>query len=248
MIGPRRAWSGWLDGGHLSLDVVVALVDGELAAGPAHRAMAHVDHCLQCAAEVTAQRQARRRLRGAGVPGAPTSLLSSLRAIPTSADLPPAPGTLALDAEGRFVVRADAPDGDGPDASGGSADAPRTDTARTDTAEPSSRDVGPPAGMPAEGTGPGGTGGTGGARPRRRTRRRLAVGLPAAVASGLALGAVTLAAPAASPAGPPVGARPASVVPAPSRAATSPTVAQAELTLGGTTRTETRALPGPGAP
>ena len=118
MIGRPRStpWSRWvgavsesLPGGHLSLDAVVAHVDGELPAGPAGRAAAHVDRCPACAGEVMAQRQARRRLRGADTPGVPASLLSSLRAIPDSAELPEAPAGLTLDAEGRFVVPSGAP-------------------------------------------------------------------------------------------------------------------------------------------
>ena len=119
MIGrPNHgSWSRWIGavseaipGGHLSLDAVVAHVDGELPAGPAARAAAHVDRCPACAGEVMAQRQARRRLRGADAPGVPDSLLCSLRAIPDVADLPEAPAGLTLDAEGRFVVPAEVPD------------------------------------------------------------------------------------------------------------------------------------------
>lgn len=84
--GPRRPWARWVaatgGSGHLSLDAVVALVDDELPPAPTRRAVAHVSRCLSCAGEVAAQRQARRRLRGAETPGAPTSLLSSLRSIP----------------------------------------------------------------------------------------------------------------------------------------------------------------------
>ncbi len=118
MIGRSRSgpWSRWVEavsdalpGGHLSLDAVVAHVDGELPPGPADRAAAHVDRCPACAGEVMAQRQARRRLRGADTPGVPDSLLSSLRAIPQVADLPEAPAGLTLDAEGRFVVPAEVP-------------------------------------------------------------------------------------------------------------------------------------------
>ena len=110
MIGPQgSAWARWRDGGHLSLDAVVAHVDGELPPGAAARATSHVDHCLSCAGEVAAQRQARRRLRAADCPGVPLSLLSSLRAIPDSAELPGAPAGLAVDAQGRFVVPAGSP-------------------------------------------------------------------------------------------------------------------------------------------
>ncbi len=85
-----------LPGGHLSLDAVVAFVDGELPAGPASRAAAHVDRCLSCAGEVAAQRQARRRVRAAGPPSVPTTLLAALRAIPGATEATEA--TAATDA------------------------------------------------------------------------------------------------------------------------------------------------------
>ncbi|MEJ2867525.1 zf-HC2 domain-containing protein [Actinomycetospora sp. OC33-EN08] len=110
MIGRSGGpWSRWSDAGHLSLDATVAFVDGELGEAAAGRAAAHVDHCPACAVEVAAQRQARRRLRAADTPCAPSSLMSSLRSIPDSAELPEAPAGLAVDAEGRFVVPAEAP-------------------------------------------------------------------------------------------------------------------------------------------
>ncbi|WP_018335225.1 zf-HC2 domain-containing protein [Actinomycetospora chiangmaiensis] len=111
MIGraPGAPWSRWSDSGHLTLDAVVAFVDGELGEAAAGRAAAHVDHCPSCAAEVAAQRQARRRLRAADCPGVPSSLLASLRNIPDDAELPEAPAGLGIDAQGRFVVPAEAP-------------------------------------------------------------------------------------------------------------------------------------------
>lgn len=87
-------WSRWRDScgeAHLTLDAVVAHVDGELAPGPAQRATEHVQRCLLCAAEVAAQRRTRGLLREADAPGAPSGLLSALRAIP---DEPPAPAGL----------------------------------------------------------------------------------------------------------------------------------------------------------
>ncbi|WP_433801902.1 zf-HC2 domain-containing protein [Actinomycetospora sp. CA-084318] len=111
MIGraPGTPWSRWSDSGHLTLDAMVAFVDGELGEAAAGRAAAHVDHCLTCAGEVAAQRQARRRLRAADCPGAPSSLLTSLRNIPDHAELPEVPAGLGVDAEGRFVVPAEDP-------------------------------------------------------------------------------------------------------------------------------------------
>ena len=104
-------WSGWsqrfTESGHLALDAVVAFVDEELPPGPAHRAAAHVDRCLTCAAEVAAQRQARRRVRAAGDPCAPGSLLSALCSIPDAAPLPGAPAGLAVAPDGTLVVPAE---------------------------------------------------------------------------------------------------------------------------------------------
>jgi anti-sigma factor RsiW len=96
-----------LPGDHLSLDAVVAFVDGELPPGPAGRAAAHVDRCLTCAGEVAAQRQARRRVRAAGPCATPTSLLAALRAIPDATELPEAPAGLAVDADGALVAPAE---------------------------------------------------------------------------------------------------------------------------------------------
>lgn len=95
---------------HLSSDAVVAFVDDELAHGPHARATAHVAACPECAAEVVAQRQARTALQGASCPSLPTSLLSSLRAIPQDTELPAPPAGLAMSADGQLgsVLRAEA--------------------------------------------------------------------------------------------------------------------------------------------
>ncbi len=89
---------------HLTLEAVVAYVDGELAPGPHERATRHLDHCTDCAAEVVDQRQARTALRGADCPSLPSSLMSSLCAIPQSTDLPPPPAGLSVDEQGEFVT------------------------------------------------------------------------------------------------------------------------------------------------
>jgi anti-sigma factor RsiW len=78
--------------GHISLDAIVAFADDELPPTPARRAAEHVERCLSCAMEVANQRRARHRLRDADAPGAPSSLLSTLRAIP---DLPASPDPAA---------------------------------------------------------------------------------------------------------------------------------------------------------
>ncbi|MEJ2864887.1 zf-HC2 domain-containing protein [Actinomycetospora flava] len=115
MISGRPGGAGWsrrfTDAGHLALDAVVAFVDDELPPGPAHRAAAHVDRCLSCAAEVGAQRQARRRVRAAGGPAVPSSLISALCNIPDAAPVPQAPAGLAVGPDGEIVVAAE-PAGD----------------------------------------------------------------------------------------------------------------------------------------
>lgn len=73
------------DVGHLTPEVVAALVDGELSRGAEHRARIHLVHCVECRDEVRAQRQASDRLRGS-IPmdqlHASGSLLSRLVRIP----------------------------------------------------------------------------------------------------------------------------------------------------------------------
>ncbi|MDN5682717.1 MULTISPECIES: anti-sigma factor [Corynebacterium] len=73
------------DVGHLTPEVVAALVDGELSRGAEHRARIHLVHCEECRDEVRAQRQASDRLRGS-IPmdqlHASGSLLSRLVRIP----------------------------------------------------------------------------------------------------------------------------------------------------------------------
>ena len=118
MISGGTGGSGWsrrfTEAGHLALDAVVAFVDDELPPGPAHRAAAHVDRCLSCAAEVAAQRQARRRVRAAGGPAVPSSLISALCSIPDAAPVPQAPAGLAVGRDGEIVMTAEPPSGDGP--------------------------------------------------------------------------------------------------------------------------------------
>ncbi|MFP5023147.1 anti-sigma factor family protein [Pseudonocardia phyllosphaerae] len=89
---------------HLTLEAVVAYVDGELAAGPHDRAVRHLDTCPECANEVTAQRRARSALRGADAPTLPPSLLSALHSIPQDTELPGLPAGLALTGSGELVA------------------------------------------------------------------------------------------------------------------------------------------------
>jgi len=88
---------------HLSLEAIVAFVDGELAAGPHARATAHLEQCPECSAQVTAQRAARSELRTAGCPLLSSALLSSLRSIPQETDLPGPPAGLAMTPDGQLV-------------------------------------------------------------------------------------------------------------------------------------------------
>ncbi|TDP93818.1 zf-HC2 domain-containing protein [Labedaea rhizosphaerae] len=89
---------------HLLPDAVVAYVDGELSPSSHDRASAHVAGCAFCAAEVTAQRQARAAVRAADTPCTPAGLLAALRAIPQHVDLPSAPDNLAVSDDGQLVV------------------------------------------------------------------------------------------------------------------------------------------------
>jgi anti-sigma factor RsiW len=165
---------------HLSLDAIVAYVDDELAEGPHLRATRHLAQCRECAAQVVAQGQARAALRSAECPSLPSSLLSSLRAIPQDTDLPAPPAGLAVTPDGQFVsvLRPERAEGFAPEAS---ASAPLAEQ--------------PPAGtvgdrqVVAHGT------------HDRRPQRRLRLGTGVAV-SGLAFGAIALAVPAALPSAP----------------------------------------------
>lgn len=68
---------------HLAAEAIAAYVDGELRFGAYMRAANHIAMCPECAAEVEAQAQARRLLRGAEHVAIPHSLLSTLNQIPT---------------------------------------------------------------------------------------------------------------------------------------------------------------------
>jgi len=100
--GQPSAGPAW--GGHLALDAIVAYVDEELSSGARRRALEHLSRCSECAAEVIAQTQARLALRGAMAPTLPSSLLSSLRAIPTDTELPEPPAGLAVSSDGELVA------------------------------------------------------------------------------------------------------------------------------------------------
>jgi hypothetical protein len=82
---------------HLAQEAIAALVDGELTAGPARRAAAHLSGCASCRMAVQAQREAKDALHCSQEVAVPGDLLSRLCAIPFTADVPGGggPGTLA---------------------------------------------------------------------------------------------------------------------------------------------------------
>jgi anti-sigma factor RsiW len=100
--GQPPAGPAW-GGGHLATDAIVAYVDEELSPGARRRALEHLARCADCAAEVIAQTQARWALRASAAPTLPSSLLSSLRAIPQEAELPEPPAGLAIGPDGQLV-------------------------------------------------------------------------------------------------------------------------------------------------
>jgi hypothetical protein len=73
---------------HLAQEAIAALVDGELTAGPANRAARHLAGCLQCRLAVEAQREAKEALHESADVVVPGDLMSRLRAIPFTADVP----------------------------------------------------------------------------------------------------------------------------------------------------------------
>jgi anti-sigma factor RsiW len=77
---------------HLAQEAIAALVDGELPAGPAGRAARHLSGCLQCRMAVQAQREAKEALHGSEDVAVPGDLMSRLRAIPFTTDVPGAGG------------------------------------------------------------------------------------------------------------------------------------------------------------
>ncbi|PRX44252.1 hypothetical protein B0I33_112130 [Prauserella shujinwangii] len=98
----RRGWD--LGESHLLPDAIVAFVDRELTLGAHERAAAHVARCPGCAAEVTAQRQARAAVRTAQAPAMSPGFLASLRSIPEHTDLSGTPDNLAVDPNGQLVA------------------------------------------------------------------------------------------------------------------------------------------------
>ena len=79
---------------HLAQEAIAALVDGELGGGPAARAARHLAGCVQCRMAVQAQREAKEALHASSDVAVPGDLLSRLRAIPFTADVPGTGGGL----------------------------------------------------------------------------------------------------------------------------------------------------------
>ena len=98
-----RGW-GRFSESHLLPDAVVAFVDGELSLGARDRAASHIARCPCCAADVTAQRQARAAVKHAGAPSMSAGFLASLRDIPQHTDLPMTPDNLAMTEDGQLVA------------------------------------------------------------------------------------------------------------------------------------------------
>jgi hypothetical protein len=87
---------------HLAQEAIAALVDGELSGGAAGRAARHLGGCAQCRMAVAAQREAKSALQRDVDLTVPGDLLSRLKAIPFTADVPGSGGlgTLSAGADG----------------------------------------------------------------------------------------------------------------------------------------------------
>ena len=83
---------------HLAQEAIAALVDGELSGGAAGRAARHLTGCAQCRMAVAAQREAKDALQHGTDLAVPCDLLSRLKAIPFTADVPGSGGLGTLSA------------------------------------------------------------------------------------------------------------------------------------------------------
>jgi anti-sigma factor RsiW len=95
---------------HLAQEAIAALVDGELSGGAAGRAARHLAGCVQCRMAVGAQREAKAALQAPEDVAVPCDLMSRLRAIPFTADMPSGGsfgGTLTAGASGLTSSDAD---------------------------------------------------------------------------------------------------------------------------------------------
>jgi hypothetical protein len=73
---------------HLAQEAIAALVDGELSGGAAGRAARHLAGCAQCRMAVGAQREAKAALQAPEDVAVPCDLMSRLRAIPFTVEIP----------------------------------------------------------------------------------------------------------------------------------------------------------------
>jgi anti-sigma factor RsiW len=96
---------------HLAQEAIAALVDGELPPGPAGRAARHLSACLQCRLAVEAQREAKEALHGSRDVTVPGDLMSRLRAIPFTTDVPGPGGGLGAVAAGPGGLTVSGPSG-----------------------------------------------------------------------------------------------------------------------------------------
>jgi Putative zinc-finger len=94
---------------HLAQEAIAALVDGELSGGAAGRAARHLAGCVQCRMAVAAQREAKAALQRDVDLAVPCDLLSRLKAIPFTAEVPGTGGLgggLSAGADGLTVTGA----------------------------------------------------------------------------------------------------------------------------------------------
>lgn len=92
---------------HLAQEAIAALVDGELSGGAAGRAARHLAGCAQCRLAVSAQREAKAALQVPADVAVPGDLLSRLRAIPFTAEVPTWGVTGTLSAGGDRLLSTD---------------------------------------------------------------------------------------------------------------------------------------------
>ena len=89
---------------HLTVEAVVAYVDGELAERPYDRATRHLARVPRVRRAGRAPRaRPGRRCGRRGCPSLPSSLMSALRSIPHDTELPGAPNGLAMSPDGELV-------------------------------------------------------------------------------------------------------------------------------------------------
>ena len=93
---------------HLAQEAIAALVDGELSGGAAARAARHLGGCAQCRMAVGAQREAKAALQAPEHVDVPGDLMSRLRAIPFTADMPSGGSLGTLSAGADRVTTTDA--------------------------------------------------------------------------------------------------------------------------------------------